>query len=85
MAGPPAIPSPPIAVALALTLGMMQLVGAVVSEAAEAGCAKADAGITLPKGFCATVLADKVGHARQMAVAPNGTVYVNTWLSLIHI
>ena len=79
MAGPPAIPSPPIAVALALTLGMMQLVGAVVSEAAEAGCAKADAGITLPKGFCATVLADKVGHARQMAVAPNGTVYVNTW------
>src|SRR5262249_49164710 len=37
------------------------------------------AGIKLPKGFCATIFADKVGHARQMAVAPDGTLYVNTW------
>ena len=26
------------------------------------------AGITLPDGFCATVFADNIGHARQMAV-----------------
>jgi glucose/arabinose dehydrogenase/mono/diheme cytochrome c family protein len=33
----------------------------------------------LPAGFCATVFADGVGHARQLVVAPNGIVYVNTW------
>jgi glucose/arabinose dehydrogenase/mono/diheme cytochrome c family protein len=34
---------------------------------------------TLPPGFSATVFADKIGHARQLVVAPNGVVYVNTW------
>ncbi len=33
----------------------------------------------MPAGFCATVFADKVGHARHMVIAPNGAVYVNTW------
>jgi glucose/arabinose dehydrogenase len=33
----------------------------------------------LPDGFCATIFAEKVGHARQLAVAPDDTVYVNTW------
>ncbi|WP_424956465.1 PQQ-dependent sugar dehydrogenase [Hyphomicrobium sp. 1Nfss2.1] len=47
--------------------------------AEEIACPKSDTGISLPKGFCATILADKIGHARQMAVAPNGTVYANTW------
>jgi glucose/arabinose dehydrogenase/mono/diheme cytochrome c family protein len=36
-------------------------------------------GITLPPGFCATVFADNIGHARHLVVAPNGVVYVNTW------
>ena len=36
-------------------------------------------GITLSPGFCATVFADKLGHSRHLAVAPNGVVYVNTW------
>jgi len=36
-------------------------------------------GLTLPAGFCATVFADSVGHARHIVVAPNGDVYVNTW------
>jgi glucose/arabinose dehydrogenase/mono/diheme cytochrome c family protein len=35
--------------------------------------------LTLPDGFCATVFADSIGHARHMAVSSNGTVYVNTW------
>jgi glucose/arabinose dehydrogenase/cytochrome c5 len=47
--------------------------------AAEKPCAQQDAGIVLPEGFCATVFADKLGHARQMVVAPDGTVFVNTW------
>jgi glucose/arabinose dehydrogenase len=37
------------------------------------------AGLSLPPGFCATVFADDLGHARHMAVAADGTVYVNTW------
>jgi glucose/arabinose dehydrogenase len=41
-----------------------------------------DASITLPAGFCATVFADNLGHARHLAVAPNGDVYVNTWSSM---
>ncbi|BEU28458.1 c-type cytochrome [Paraburkholderia sp. 22B1P] len=45
----------------------------------DQGCASSSNGITLPKGFCATVFADNIGHVRQMAVGPNGTLYVNTW------
>jgi glucose/arabinose dehydrogenase/mono/diheme cytochrome c family protein len=44
-----------------------------------AACAGDNGGITLPPGFCATVLADHIGHARHLVVAPNGVVYVNTW------
>jgi glucose/arabinose dehydrogenase len=42
-------------------------------------CAGDNGGVTLSPGFCATVFADNVGHARHMVVAPNGVVYVNTW------
>ncbi|HEX9383500.1 MAG TPA: hypothetical protein VF908_08875, partial [Gemmatimonadaceae bacterium] len=42
-------------------------------------CATDNGGITLPDGFCATVFADTLGHARHIAVASNGDVYVNTW------
>ena len=38
-----------------------------------------DAGLKLPSGFCASIFADHLGHARHMVVAPNGVVYVNTW------
>lgn len=47
--------------------------------AAAARCPGADVGLSLPRGFCATIFADHIGHARHMAVAPNGVVYVNTW------
>jgi glucose/arabinose dehydrogenase len=46
---------------------------------AAAACPADHGGITLPPGFCATVFADNIGHARHMVVAPNGVVYVNTW------
>jgi glucose/arabinose dehydrogenase len=49
------------------------------AAAAAEACAGNDSGITLPPGFCATVFADNIGHARQMVVAPNGVVYLNTW------
>ncbi len=42
-------------------------------------CADDDSGLKLPAGFCATIFADELGHARHLVVAPNGVVYVNTW------
>lgn len=42
-------------------------------------CGAEPTGIVLPRGFCATVFADNIGHARQLVVAPDGVVYVNTW------
>jgi glucose/arabinose dehydrogenase/mono/diheme cytochrome c family protein len=42
-------------------------------------CPHDDSGLVLPAGFCATVFADGVGHARQLVVGPKGVVYVNTW------
>ena len=38
-----------------------------------------DAGLKLPPGFCATVFADGLGHARHLVVSADGVVYVNTW------
>jgi glucose/arabinose dehydrogenase/mono/diheme cytochrome c family protein len=48
-------------------------------EVKSRACPNDDSGLKLPAGFCATVFADDIGHARHMVVAPNGTVYVNTW------
>jgi glucose/arabinose dehydrogenase len=42
-------------------------------------CPNDDSGLKLPAGFCATVFADGIGHARHVVVAPNGVVYTNTW------
>jgi glucose/arabinose dehydrogenase len=39
-------------------------------------CAADNAGLTLPKGFCAVVVADGLGAARHLTVAPNGDVFV---------
>src|SRR3984885_13118334 len=49
------------------------------APAVHAGCSADNGGIALPPGFCATVFADNLGHARHLAVAPDGVVYVNTW------
>jgi glucose/arabinose dehydrogenase len=52
-----------------------------VAGLAHAACAPDNGGITLPPGFCASVFADHIGQARHVAVAADGTVYVNTWRS----
>jgi glucose/arabinose dehydrogenase/cytochrome c5 len=51
----------------------------MAAEAKSQTCPNDDSGLKLPAGFCATVFADGIGHARHMAVAPNGVLYVNTW------
>ena len=49
------------------------------AAAASVACPGDNGGIVLSPGFCATVFADNLGHARHLVVAPNGVVYVNTW------
>jgi glucose/arabinose dehydrogenase/mono/diheme cytochrome c family protein len=60
-----------------LTPGLMQSNPA--GEGTSQRCANDDSGLKLSPGFCATVFADGIGHARHMVVAPSGVVYVNTW------
>ena len=75
-------------VAVAALIGCVKSEGAggdstvATSRSQSAGataCAADNGGITLPTGFCATVFADTIGHARHLVVTPNGDVYVNTW------
>jgi glucose/arabinose dehydrogenase/mono/diheme cytochrome c family protein len=47
-------------------------------------CPANNGGIALPPGFCATVFADNLGHARHLAVATDGVVYVNTWSGIYY-
>src|SRR2546430_1612643 len=54
---------------------------AVVSRtgrAAAPACDPDNGGIKLPTGFCAAVVADNIGRARHLIVAPNGDVFVST-------
>jgi len=39
-------------------------------------CPNDDSWLQLPAGFCATVFADDIGHARHVVVAPMGVLYV---------
>ena len=67
---------------IALLLATGSSFAAVPQKSAATGakaCADENTGITLPPGFCATVFADNIGHARQLVVAPDGVLYVNTW------
>jgi glucose/arabinose dehydrogenase len=49
------------------------------TSTSNTACARDNGGITLPPGFCATIFADTIGHARHITVNANGDVYVNTW------
>lgn len=80
--------SPFIATGLALAVTTLLPAGAQTTHVdiavsthatASVACGSDDTGIQVPPGFCATVFADNLGHARHIAVSANGTVYVNTW------
>ena len=49
------------------------------AAAAGTNCPHDDSGLKLPAGFCASVFADDIGHARHLVVSAAGVVYVNTW------
>src|SRR5271170_1378311 len=82
--------SPRFLVPAALVLGIFTALFVVVGSglahldhstvrAASTACPSDDSGLKLPPGFCASIFADGIGHARHLVVAPNGVVYVNTW------
>src|SRR5262245_30301356 len=51
----------------------------VAKKKKNSSCTQDNSGLTLPEGFCATVFADGIGHARHVVVGPSGALYVNTW------
>jgi hypothetical protein len=59
---------------LTLMFGVLALV--LVQGQAKPMCDPDNGGLKLPAGFCALVVADNLGVARHMAVAPNGDLYV---------
>jgi glucose/arabinose dehydrogenase/mono/diheme cytochrome c family protein len=60
--------------------GVIFLGSAVASAQTKSStCPEDRTGLHLPAGFCATLFADGIGHARHLVVGPTGVVYVNTW------
>lgn len=61
-------------------VGLIGLVGCAASgmesQAAGAACDPDNAGLTLPDGFCALVVARDLGRPRHLAVASNGDVFI---------
>jgi glucose/arabinose dehydrogenase/mono/diheme cytochrome c family protein len=70
---------PAIAALGALSVGSSLASGRPGAETKSQECPSDESGLKLPAGFCATIFADNIGHARHLVVAPNGVVYVNTW------
>jgi glucose/arabinose dehydrogenase/mono/diheme cytochrome c family protein len=68
-----------LALALLSMLAIMTAPGMAVAQTSGTSSLCEHAGLTLPPGFCASVFADNLGHARHLAVAADGLVYVNTW------
>src|ERR1700727_1385474 len=66
-----------------LAYGPIDRAAAKPAAAAAPSCPE-NTGIVLSPGFCATVFADNLGHARHLAVGPDGVVYVNTWSGLYY-
>ena len=67
------------AICLTMSWAMGRSHLAAAAQPAEQACPSDDSGLRLPSGFCATVFADGIGHARQMVAASSGVLYVNTW------
>ena len=65
---------------VAVLASTFALLGAAVLRAQRAAVPSCDAdsgGLKLPAGFCALVIADNLGEARNLVVAPNGDIFVS--------
>jgi glucose/arabinose dehydrogenase/mono/diheme cytochrome c family protein len=64
---------------VALGMASIVLCGNHAASARDPAVCADDAHLKLPPGFCASILVDRIGHARHMAVSSDGILYVNTW------
>lgn len=62
-----------LALSVCVVAGSAHLAG---QRASAPACDPDNGGLTLAPGFCAKVVADDLGAARNLVVAPNGDVYV---------
>ena len=62
----------------ALAAAALMVLVTTAGRAAAPACDAGNGGLTLPQGFCAAVVADAIGAARHLAVAPNGDLFVTT-------
>jgi glucose/arabinose dehydrogenase len=60
----------------AAALAAVFALGSPAAAQSRAACLPDNAGLTLPPGFCALVVAESVGPARHLVVAPTGDIYV---------
>ncbi|HEY2678991.1 MAG TPA: hypothetical protein VGI65_18630, partial [Steroidobacteraceae bacterium] len=59
---------------------LVEAADAAATDAADApACPSNDSGLSLRAGFCATLFADGIGHARHLVVSADNVIYVNTW------
>src|SRR5262245_51534425 len=64
---------------IAALIGSCAVVGSAAIQGQSAKgftCAADNGGLTLPAGFCSGVVADGLGAARNLVVAPNGDLFV---------
>jgi glucose/arabinose dehydrogenase/mono/diheme cytochrome c family protein len=61
---------------LSVSICALFTVFAAPNEEAQSADAKSNAGLTIPAGFSAKVIAENVGRARHIAVTPQGDIYV---------
>jgi glucose/arabinose dehydrogenase len=62
---------------VALSPAALMILISTAGRAAAPACDADNGGLKLPQGFCAAVVADNVGAARHLAVAPNGDLFVS--------
>ena len=64
-------------VAAVLLAASLATTATLVGQRPTLACDPDNGGLTLPPGFCAAVIADKLGQARNLVVAPNGDLFVS--------
>ena len=62
---------------VALSSAALMILITRAGGAAAPACDADNGGLKLPQGFCAAVVADNVGAARHLVVAPNGDLFVS--------
>ena len=61
---------------VAIVLVLAAAAGVWAQQSRANPCDAGNGGLTLPSGFCASVVADNLGPARHLAISPSGDLYV---------